>query len=87
MSPSTSLVNKENLKPFAKAASLEVKALMARTETRYDLLSQRLAVKGVELSPSNLRNKVSGNALSAGLFLMIVSILSDDKTITVSVGN
>lgn len=85
MDHATSITNKHHIDPFAKAASLEIKAMMARTETRYEDLSRRLAEQGVELSASNLRNKVSGHSLSAGLFLMILSLLSNKTEITVAI--
>lgn len=87
MNPSTSIANKKNIAPFSKAASLEVKALMARTETRYEDLSKRLAEEGVDLTPSNLRNKVSGNSLSAGLFLMIMSLLSSESSVRITINS
>ncbi len=85
MHPSTSIQNKKNIAPYAKSASLEIKALMARTETRYDDLSSKLKLQGVDISTSNLRNKISGNTLSAGLFLMIMHVLSNNHEITITV--
>jgi len=87
MQPSTSINNKKHIAAFAKAATLEVKGLMARTETRYEDLSALLSENGVELSASNLRNKISGYTLSAGLFLMIVSLLSNSDNFSITVPN
>jgi hypothetical protein len=80
-----SIKNKEAVAPYSKAASIFVKTLMLKKEVKYDKLSEMLAREGVQLSSSNLRNKVSGNALSSGLMLLIVRILSDEERINISI--
>jgi hypothetical protein len=51
---------------------------MVEYEMTYDGIVEKLEQRDVVLSSSNLRNKVSGNALSAGLFFLIVEIITDD---------
>jgi hypothetical protein len=73
-----SVNNKKSILPYAKATTLHVKKLMVEYEMTYDGIVEKLEQRGVVLSSSNLRNKVSGNALSAGLFFLIVEIITDD---------
>lgn len=80
-----SVENKKSILPYAKGASLHLKKLMVEHEITYDDLVGKLEQKGVVLSSSNLRNKVSGNALSAGLFFLIVHIICDDLSATINV--
>ncbi|MEM0909820.1 MAG: DUF6471 domain-containing protein [Pseudomonadota bacterium] len=71
-----SVNNKKSILPYAKAATLHIKKLMVEHEITYDELVSRLETHGVVLSSSNLRNKVSGNALSCGLFFLIIEIIT-----------
>lgn len=71
-----SVKNKKSILPYAKACSLHLKKLMVEHEITYDEIVLRLEQRGVSLSSSNLRNKVSGNALSAGLFFLMVEIIT-----------
>jgi|AntRauMFilla1563_2_1112583.scaffolds.fasta_scaffold03997_2 hypothetical protein len=73
-----SVNNKKSILPYAKATTLHVKKLMVEYEMTYDGIVEKLEQRDVVLSSSNLRNKVSGNALSAGLFFLIVEIITDD---------
>ncbi|MFC3122261.1 DUF6471 domain-containing protein [Agaribacter flavus] len=73
-----SVNNKKSILPYAKGASLFIKRLMVEHEVTYDEIVALLEKQGVILSSSNLRNKVSGNALSAGLFFLIVELISGD---------
>jgi hypothetical protein len=74
-----SVNNKKSIQPYAKGASLHIKKLMVEHEMTYDVLVEQLENKGVVLSSSNLRNKVSGNALSAGLFFLMVEIITGER--------
>ncbi|OFA31824.1 hypothetical protein BAE46_06105 [Glaciecola punicea] len=73
-----SVNNKKSILPYAKATTLHIKKLMVEYEMTYDGIVEKLEQRDVVLSSSNLRNKVSGNALSAGLFFLIVEIITDD---------
>jgi lambda repressor-like predicted transcriptional regulator len=73
-----SVNNKKSILPYAKACTLHIKKLMVEHEMTYDDIVAKLEERGVVLSSSNLRNKVSGNALSAGLFFLMVEIITDD---------
>ncbi len=57
---------------------------MAKKEVRYADLSSKLLSKGVVISPNNLRNKISTLSLSAGLFILIISILTNEDHVEVS---
>lgn len=78
-----SVNNKKSILPYAKGASLHVKKLMVEYEVTYDELVSRLEQRGVVLSSSNLRNKVSGNALSCGLFFLMVDIITGQMDVTI----
>lgn len=71
-----SVKNKMSILPYAKACTLHIKKLMVEHEMTYEEVVLRLEQRGVSLSSSNLRNKVSGNALSAGLFFLMVEIIT-----------
>ena len=73
-----SVNNKKSILPYSKACTLHIKKLMVAHEMTYDDIVAKLAQRNVILSSSNLRNKVSGNALSAGLFFLMVEIISND---------
>lgn len=80
-----SLNNKKSILPYAKGASLHLKKLMIEHEITYDDLVLQLNEHGVVLSSSNLRNKVSGNSLSAGLFFLIVNIITQQYSASIKV--
>lgn len=80
-----SVNNKKSILPYAKATSLHLKKLMVENEMTYDDIVEKLAQRGVTLSSSNLRNKVSGNALSAGLFYLMVEIITGELTAKITV--
>lgn len=80
-----SVNNKKSIQPYAKGASLHIKKLMVEHELTYDYLVEQLETKGVVLSSSNLRNKVSGNALSAGLFFLMVEIITDKSSASINI--
>jgi hypothetical protein len=73
-----SVKNKKSILPYAKASSLHIKKLMVEHEITYDEIVLRLEQRGVSLSSSNLRNKVSGNSLSAGLFFLMIEIITGE---------
>jgi len=73
-----SVNNKKSILPYAKATSLHIKKLMVEHEMTYDDIVEKLQQRGVVLSSSNLRNKVSGNALSGGLFYLMVEIITGE---------
>lgn len=80
-----SVKNKKSIQPYAKGASLHIKKLMVEHELTYDYLVEQLENKGVVLSSSNLRNKVSGNALSAGLFFLMVEIITGESNASINI--
>ena len=79
-----SVNNKKSILPYAKGASLHIKKLMVEHEITYDEIVGLLEQRGVVLSSSNLRNKVSGNALSCGLFFLMVEIITGDLTASIN---
>jgi hypothetical protein len=87
MNVSVSLKNKESVCHYAKLASIHVRGLLVKKEIKYEQLSKILENNGVVLTASNLRNKVSGNSLSAGLFLMISSLLTEGEKTVVDLKN
>ncbi|GLR71918.1 DUF6471 domain-containing protein [Agaribacter marinus] len=80
-----SVNNKKSILPYAKGATLHIKKLMVEHEVTYDEIVALLEKRGVVLSSSNLRNKVSGNSLSAGLFFLIVEIITNELSAEISV--
>tara|TARA_Y100001934_G_C12344963_1_gene772242 strand:- start:420 stop:689 length:270 start_codon:yes stop_codon:yes gene_type:complete len=84
MDQNTSISNKRAISPYSKLACLNIRALMAKKEVRYADLSSKLLSKGVVISPNNLRNKISTLSLSAGLFILIISILTNEDHVEVS---
>ncbi len=82
-----SVKNKMSILPYAKGTSLHIKKLMVEHEITYDELVAKLEVRGVVLSSSNLRNKVSGNSLSAGLFFLMIEMITGELNAHVVVKN
>ncbi|WP_395342209.1 DUF6471 domain-containing protein [Ningiella sp. W23] len=80
-----SLTNKKSILPYAKACSLHIKTLMVENEMTYDDIVAQLENRGVVLSSSNLRNKVSGHALSAGLFFLLLEIIGGQLSAKIKV--
>ncbi len=80
-----SVQNKKAILPYAKGTSLHIKKLMVEHEMTYDDIVEKLSQRGVILSSSNLRNKVSGNALSAGLFYLMIEIITGDLNASINV--
>lgn len=80
-----SVNNKKSILPYAKATTLHIKKLMVEHEMTYDDIVAKLEQRGVILSSSNLRNKVSGNALSAGLFFLMIEIITDSLSASIKV--
>jgi hypothetical protein len=80
-----SVNNKKSILPYAKATTLHIKKLMVEHEMTYDEIVAKLEERGVVLSSSNLRNKVSGNALSAGLFFLMIEIITGELSAAINV--
>ena len=80
-----SVNNKKSILPYAKAASLHIKKLMVEHEVTYDELVGLLEQRGVVLSSSNLRNKVSGNSLSCGLFFLMIELITGNMDVAIHV--
>ena len=80
-----SVNNKKSILPYAKATTLHLKKLMVEHEMTYDDIVVLLEQRGVVLSSSNLRNKVSGNALSTVLFFLMVEIISGEASAKINV--
>ncbi len=52
-----------------------VKSEMSKRKLRYEDLSQRLALYGVQQSADNLRNKINRGIMGADLLLQVVFVL------------
>lgn len=52
-----------------------VKSEMTKRKLRYEDLSQRLALYGVQQSADNLRNKINRGIMGADLLLQVVFVL------------
>jgi len=52
---------------------------------RYEDLVDKLKERGIVYSSSNLRNKVSSNALSSALFFILVDIMTGETKADIAV--
>lgn len=73
------LENKVALAPYAEAAKLKLRVLMTERQMTYDDLVAKLEEQGVQLTSSNLRNKVAHGALPASLYLMLLELLQSTE--------
>lgn len=83
MKETQSLKNKEALTPYKTAIARYIRAQMQLNGVRYEDLSVLLKTKGIELTGSNLRNKVSKGLFSADMLVIILELLhADDHALT-----
>lgn len=75
MNQERSLDNRQALKPYKQAISRFIRASMAMKGWRYIDLAEALAKQGIEVTPENLRSKVSKCIFSADLLLVILVVL------------
>lgn len=66
---------KEALAPYKSAVSRYIRSAMILKHFRYDDLARALNDKGITLTDSNLRNKVSRGMFSADLLIAIIDVL------------
>tara|TARA_B100000700_G_scaffold330205_2_gene455265 strand:+ start:806 stop:1081 length:276 start_codon:yes stop_codon:yes gene_type:complete len=85
MPQAISIKNKAQLQPYADAASHHIKLLMTDKRFRYEDLVDKLKERGIVYSSSNLRNKVSSNALSSALFFILVDIMTGETKADIAV--
>lgn len=77
MSQSQGMNNRAALKPFRAAVSRYFRSVMVLKAMSYQQLSDALAQRGVELTPENLRNKVSRGLIPVDLFILLLEILGE----------
>lgn len=75
MKETQSLKNKAALAPYKEAIARYIRSQMVLKNQRYDDLAIALRQKGIELTGSNLRNKVSKGLFSADMLLVILELL------------
>ena len=75
MNPEDSLQNKTSLAPYKIAVSRYIRSTMVLKNVKYEDLADALAGKGVKLTASNLRNRVSKGLFSADMFILILEVL------------
>jgi len=75
MNEHDSLENKKILTAYKSAISRYIRSCMVLQDVKYDDLVIALADKGIVLTASNLRNKVSKGLFSADMFVVLLEIL------------
>ena len=85
MKESESLKNKEILQPYKSAIARYIRSSMVLNDVKYDDLVEQLANRGVVLTASNLRNKVSKGLFSADMLVMLIEILAVEETALVEI--
>ncbi len=79
MKETQSLKNKTALAPYKAAIARYIRSQMVLKNQRYEDLSLALRQKGIELTGSNLRNKVSKGLFSADMLLIILELLDANE--------
>lgn len=77
MSQTHSVQNKSALKPYKTAISRYFRSALALQGVTYLHLSERLARRGIVLTPENLRNKVARGLIPADLLIVMIEELND----------
>jgi hypothetical protein len=75
MDPEQSIKNRLALEPYKLATTRYLRSTMALKGIKYNELSESLAQRGIEMTPANLRSKVSKGMLAADLLAAIVDVL------------
>lgn len=78
MTPEQSLQNRQALSHLKKALSLYLRSTMKLKQFDYKQLVSELEARGIELTESNLRTKISGGNIQGPLMLLILQILGVD---------
>ena len=80
MKESESLKNKEALQPYKSAIARYIRSSMVLHDVKYDDLVDKLTERGMVLTASNLRNKVSKGLFSADMLVILIEILGVEET-------
>ena len=75
MDQNQSVKNRQAMTPYKQAIARYIRSAMMLKGLKYNDLTDRLAEKGVQMTPENLRSKVSKGMFSADLFVAIVEVL------------
>ena len=79
MEPEQSIKNRRALAPYKQATTRYIRAAMVLRGIRYNELAESLAKKGVEMTPENLRSKVSKGMFSSDLLVAIIEVLGIEE--------
>jgi len=79
MQETQSLRNKAALTPYKAAIARYIRSQMVLKDLRYEELATALSGKGIELTGSNLRNKVSKGLFSGDMLVVILELLEADE--------
>jgi len=85
MKESESLGNKAALSSYKSAIARYIRSAMVLNDIKYDDLVVALADRGVVLTASNLRNKVSKGLFSADMLVMLVEILKVEEVALIDI--
>jgi len=72
MKPEESLGNKNALLPYKQACMRYIRSIMTLKGLTYDELVSNLAERGIHLTSTNLRSKLSKGSMSCDLLLAIL---------------
>lgn len=79
MKENESLQNKTALSPYKSAIARYIRSSMVLHDVKYDDLVEELAVRGITLTASNLRNKVSKGLFAADMLVVLIEILGVEE--------
>lgn len=85
MKENDSLQNKAVLRPYKIAIARYIRASMVLQNLKYDDIVERLVQRGMVLTASNLRNKVSKGLFSADMLIILLDILEVEQSAVVDI--
>lgn len=86
MTPEQSLQNRQALAHLKKALSLYLRSTMKLKQFDYKQLVAELELRGIELTESNLRTKISGGNIQGPLMILILHILGVEAQAMTEIG-
>jgi hypothetical protein len=79
MEPEQSIKNRRALAAYKQAITRYIRAAMVLQGLKYNELAAALAIKGVVMTPENLRSKVSKGMFSSDLLAAIIDVLGVEQ--------
>ena len=85
MDQNQSVKNRQAMTPYKQAIARYIRSAMMLKGLKYNDLTERLAEKGVLMTPENLRSKVSKGMFSADLFVAIIEVLQVEEAALIDI--